>query len=176
MKIWNQTEKIIDAIAELMGRIGWILILYCMLFGVTDVFLRYVLNRPSLWISTTVQFAMVLTACVGGIYALNDNAFVKLDLFYANFSKRKKAICDVITVVYTGMFLGVLVWKGHTAAMLSWKMKQVTPTSIPIPIYPLKIFIPIAGIIMILVVFKKLVRDIMVIVSETRREKSGQES
>ncbi len=167
MKLWNQTEKIIDGIAELMGRIGWVLILYCMLFGVTDVFLRYVLNKPSLWIATTLQFAMVLTACVGGVYALNDNAFVKLDLFYANFSTRKKAICDVITVVYTGMFLGVLVWKGYAAAKMSWMMKQVTPTSIPIPIYPLKIFIPIAGIIMALVVLKKLVRDIMVIVSET---------
>ena len=86
MELWNKIEKAIDLIAELMGRIGWLLILYLMIFGVTDVFLRYVLNSPSLWISSTLQVAMVLLACVGGIYSLNDNAFVKLDLFYANFS------------------------------------------------------------------------------------------
>jgi len=165
MKIWSMAEKAIDLIAEAMGRIGWVLILYCMFLGVTDVFLRYVLNSPSLWISTTLQVAMVLIACVGGVYALNDNAFVKLDLFYANFSPKKKAICDIITVFYTGLFLSVLIWKGYQAGLMSLKMNQVTPTSIPIPIYPLKIFIPIAAVCMLLVVIKKLVNDIRTVAS-----------
>lgn len=167
------TEKVIDFIAEVMGRIGWVLLLYCMIFGVSDVFLRYVLNKPSLWISTTVQIAMVLMACVGGIYALNDDNFVKLDLFYANFSARKKAICDIITVVFTVMFLTVLIWKGSSAAMLSLKMKQVTPTSIPFPIYPIKIFIPISAIIMLAVVFKKFVNDVITVVTGEKRKASA---
>lgn len=173
MKFWNMTEKVIDFIAEVMGRIGWVLLLYCMIFGVSDVFLRYVLNKPSLWISTTVQIAMVLMACVGGIYALNDDNFVKLDLFYANFSARKKAICDIITVVFTVMFLSVLIWKGSSAAMLSLKMKQVTPTSIPFPIYPIKIFIPISAIIMLAVVFKKFVNDVITVVTGEKRKASA---
>ena len=173
MKFWNMTEKVIDFIAEVMGRIGWVLLLYCMIFGVSDVFLRYVLNKPSLWISTTVQIAMVLMACVGGIYALNDENFVKLDLFYANFSARKKAICDIITVVFTVMFLTVLIWKGSSAAMLSLKMKQVTPTSIPFPIYPIKIFIPISAIIMLAVVFKKFVNDVITVVTGEKRKASA---
>jgi len=165
MKLWSMTERGIDLLAEALGRIGWVLLLYCMIFGVTDVFLRYVLNTPSLWISTTVQVAMVLMACVGGAYSLNDNAFVKLDLFYANFSPRKKAICDSITVVFTFLFLIVLIWKGTTAALLSVKLKQMTPTGIPIPIYPLKIFIPISAVFMLLVVIKKLVNDIKTIIT-----------
>jgi TRAP-type mannitol/chloroaromatic compound transport system permease small subunit len=173
MKFWNMTEKVIDFIAEVMGRIGWVLLLYCMIFGVSDVFLRYVLNKPSLWISTTVQIAMVLMACVGGIYALNDDNFVKLDLFYANFSARKKAICDIITVVFTVMFLTVLIWKGSSAAMLSLKMKQVTPTSIPFPIYPIKIFIPISAVIMLAVVFKKFVNDVITVVTGEKRKASA---
>jgi TRAP-type mannitol/chloroaromatic compound transport system permease small subunit len=169
MKFWNKTEKVIDFIAEAMGRVGWVLLLYLMIFGVSDVFLRYVLNAPSLWISTTLQIAMVLMACVGGVYALNDDNFVKLDLFYANFSARKKAICDMITVVFTLMFLFVLIWKGATAAQLSVKMNQVTPTSIPFPIYPIKIFIPIAAIIMLSVVIKKFVNDVITVVTGEKR-------
>lgn len=164
MRIWAMIERVIDLIAELFGRFGWLLLMYAMLLGVTDVFLRYVMNAPSLWISTTVQVAMVLMACVGGVYALNDDEFVKLDLFYANFSARKKALCDIFTVIFTFMFLVVLVWKGWQAGMLSLKMKQVTPTSIPIPIYPLKIFIPISGVVMVLVVIKKLVNDIITVI------------
>lgn len=165
MKTWNAIEKGIDFISEMMGMFGWLLVLYCTFFGVTDVFLRYVLNSPSLWISTTLQVAMVLLACVGGLYALNENAFVKLDLFYANFSARKKAICDIITVVFTFLFLSVLVWKGYQAAMLSIKLNQHTPTSVPIPIYPLKAFFPITGLIMLLIVIKKLVNDIRTLIT-----------
>lgn len=164
MMLWSSIEKAIDLIAEFMGRIGWALVIYCTFFGVYDVFLRYVLNSPSLWISTTLQYAMVMLACVGGLYSLNDNAFVKLDLFYANFSARTKALCDIITVVFTFLFLSVLVWKGYQAAMLSIKLNQHTPTSIPLPIYPLKAFFPITGLIMLLIVIKKLVRDVRILV------------
>ncbi|SDP66936.1 TRAP transporter small permease subunit [Desulforhopalus singaporensis] len=170
MQTWKMIEKVIDVLMEIMGKIGWILVLYCMIFGVTDVFLRYVLNAPSLWIGTTIQAAMVLMACFGGAYALNHNSFVKLDLFYARFSERKKAICDIITVVYTFLFVGVLVWKGYQAAMLSIKLKQVTPTGVPIPIYPIKTIIPIAGVLVLLVVIKKLVNDILIVMSPKNGE------
>ena len=164
MKIWSILEKSIDLMAEGMGRIGWLLILYCMSFGVTDVFLRYVLNMPSLWIGTTIQAAMVLMACTGGVYSLNHNAFVKLDLFYARFSQRKKAVCDIITVVFTFLFLSVLIWKGTEAALLSIKLNQYTPTGVPIPIYPIKICIPIAAFFVSLVVIKKLIYDIQTVI------------
>ncbi len=169
MKLWNIIQRAIDLLVELMGRIGWVLVLYCMVFGVTDVFLRYVMNAPSLWIGTTIQAAMVLMACVGGAYALNHNAFVKLDLFYANFSKKKKAACDILTVGYTFLFLYVLIWKGYAAALLSIKLQQVTPTGVPIPIYPIKVFIPIAGCIVLLVVIKKLINDIITLASSDKQ-------
>lgn len=163
MKLWRGVEWLIDAIAEVLGRIGWLLILYCMIFGVTDVFLRYALNAPSMWIGTTIQAAMVLLACAGGAYALKHDAFVKLDLFYANASTRTKAVLDVLTAPFALLFLGVLIWKGIDAALLSIKLKQVTPTGVPIPIYPIKTIIPMAAAIVLLVVVKQLVRDVRII-------------
>lgn len=164
MKLWRGVERLIDAITEVLGRIGWLLILYCMIFGVTDVFLRYALNAPSQWIGTTLQAAMVLIACTGGAYALKYDAFVKLDLFYANASTRTKAVLDVLTAPFTLLFLGVLIWKGIDAALLSIKFKQVTPTAVPIPIYPIKSIIPMAAAIVLLVVVKQLVRDVRTMV------------
>lgn len=163
MKFWRNTAKLIDFSAEIMGWIGCFLVLYCMIFGVTGVFMRYVLNSPSLWIASTLQAAMVLMACTGGIYAFKHGMFVKLDLFYANFSPKKKAVCDVITSVYTFLFLGVLIWQGTLEAHHSIVFNQVTPTAIPIPIYPIKTFIPIAGVFVLLLVIKQFVMDIRTI-------------
>lgn len=156
-------EWITHAISEVMGRFGWFLVLYCMVFGVSDVFLRYALNAPSQWIGTTLQAAMVLLACAGGVYALQHDSFVKLDLFYANASTRSKAILDVLTAPFAVLFLGALIWKGYEAASLSLMLNQHTPTSIPIPIYPIKFAIPVSGALVLLIVIKHFIRDLKII-------------
>lgn len=172
MMVWRSFERSIDFIAETMGVIGWLLVLYCMVFGVTDVFLRYALNNASLWISTTIQAAMVLLACVGGIYALKQDSFVRLDVIYAGLSRRTRAVCDLLTSVFTFLFLGALIWKGWDAAMLSVMLNQHTPTAVPIPIYPIKIFIPITAVIVLLVVIRQLGNDVLVL---TGKREDGEE-
>lgn len=161
----NALETVTTAIAEAFGRIGWVLILYCMAFGVSDVFMRYILNEPSMWIGTTLQAAMVLLACTGGVYAYRHDSFVKLDLFYANARPRTKAILDLMTAPFSILFLYVLIWKGYGAAMLSLKLKQVTPTAVPIPIYPIKFTIPLVGVIVLLIVLKNVFRDLNTAIS-----------
>ena len=116
MRTWGRIEFTIDYISEILGRVGWFLVLYAMVFGVTDVFLRYLFNQPSLWISVTIQYAVVLLACVSGPYALRNNAFVRLDVFYERFSPKKKAISNIITFVFAFLYLSVRITKGMDAA------------------------------------------------------------
>ncbi len=163
MLLWRRYEKAIDILAQTMGVIGALLVLYCMVFGVTDVFLRYALNAASMWISTTLQAVMVLIACVGGVYALNHDSFVRLDVIYAGFSPKTRAVCNLGTSVLTFLFLGALIWGGWDAAMLSVMLNQTTPTAVPIPIYPIKIFIPIAAVFVLLVVIRQLGNDIAIL-------------
>lgn len=158
-------SKSIDGLAEFLGRIGWLLVLYCMVFGVSDVFMRYVLNAPSQWIGTTTKLAMVLIACVGGAYALKHDAFVKLDLFYANFTTRKKAVMDLITAPFAFLFLYILIQEGLNAAMFSIKLNQMTPTAPPIPVYPIKAVIPVAAGIVAIIYAKKTILDLRTIFS-----------
>lgn len=166
MKVMAIASRVLDAITEWMGRVGTLLILYCMTFGLTDVFLRYVMNAPSLWIGTSIDAVLVLIACMAGAYAYRHGDFIKLDLFYANFSTRTKAVFDVLTAIFTFMFLGVLIWKGMQAALISIKLNQVTPTAVPIPIYPIKAFIPISAIVVLLLVIRQFFRDIKTILNK----------
>lgn len=160
MKVFN---KMVDFVAECLGKIGWLIVLYAAFFGLTDVILRYVFNSPSLWISVTIQYTMVMLACLGGAYSLKYDAFVKLDLLYARLSERKKALSDIITFPIGFMYLYVLIWKGSQVAVLSFSTKEVTPTAIPIPLYHLKALIPFGAFCALLVLINKLIRDIYVI-------------
>ncbi|SFD90125.1 TRAP-type mannitol/chloroaromatic compound transport system, small permease component [Lentibacillus persicus] len=166
MKVWGNVERTIDSISEWLGRIGWLIILYALFFGVFDVIMRYFFNEPSLWISTTIQYGMVLLACVSGAYSLNTDSFVKVDLFYEKFSTRKKAICDIITFAFAFLYLYVLITKGIETASASFATRETTPTAVPIPLYHLKAAIPIGAFCVLLVVIKKFVRDIQTVIGD----------
>jgi TRAP-type mannitol/chloroaromatic compound transport system permease small subunit len=166
MKLLRGADRVIDTLAEFMGWVGWLLLLYCMVFGVTDVFLRYALNMPSQWINVTMQAAMVLLACMGGAYALKYDAFVKLDVFYASASRRRKAVLDVLTAGFAFLFLAVLIWKGIDAAKLSYRLNQVTPTAVPIPLGPIKTAIPLGAAVVLVMVVRQFIRDIHTILTD----------
>jgi len=77
---------------------------------------------PSLWTLEMAQFAMVAYYMLGGPYALLQGANVRMDLFYGNWSLRRKATIDSITVLFLLFYLGVLLYGalGSTAYSLGY--------------------------------------------------------
>ena len=159
--VLSRVSRFIDRIADLNGVLAGLLIAYCMIFGVIDVFLRYALNNASLWIGPTLQAAMVLLACTAGVYAFKEGSFVRLDLLYDGLSRRSKAALDLLTCGLGLIFLVVLIWKGKAAVDLALMLNQKTPTVIPIPLAPIKAAIPIAAIFMTVLVIRQIINDIV---------------
>ena len=166
MKVWSQIGQTIESTNEWAGRAVWVVLIYLMCLGVFDVMMRYLFNKPSLWIWLTLQFAMVTLACLGGGYALQKGAFVKLDILYGRLPTRTKAILDTITFSFTLLYCSVLIWKGIEAAQASFAMRQMTPTAIRLPLYHLKSLIPLGGLLVLLVAIKKFVLDVRIVLGK----------
>jgi len=77
---------------------------------------------PTLWTLEMAQFAMVAYYMLGGPYAILTGANVRMDLFYGNWSLRRKSAIDVITVLFLLFYLGVLLYGalGSTAYSLGY--------------------------------------------------------
>ena len=78
--------------------------------------------RPSLWTLEMAQFAMVAYYILGGPYAIQLGSNVRMDLFYADWTVRRKAWVDAFTVLFLIFFLGVLLYGalGSTAYSLGY--------------------------------------------------------
>ena len=63
---------------------------------------------PSRWTLELTQFAMVAYYVLGGPYSIQLGANVRMDLFYAEWSHKKKAWFDAFTVFLLLFYLGVL--------------------------------------------------------------------
>lgn len=74
---------------------------------------------PSLWTLEIAQFAMVAYYILGGPYSIQLGSNVRMDLFYGEWTDRKKAQVDAITVFFLIFYLGVLLYGGVGSAAYS---------------------------------------------------------
>jgi TRAP-type mannitol/chloroaromatic compound transport system permease small subunit len=132
-------------------------------FGVTwEVFSRYVLNNPHDW-NLNAQIMLYGTLfMMAGAYTLSKNNHVRGDVLYGFFRPRTQAAVDL--VLYILFFLpGIvaLTWAGWTYAMEALAIREKTFSATPLPLYPFKFVIPIAGAMLLLQGFVEIVRCIV---------------
>jgi TRAP-type mannitol/chloroaromatic compound transport system permease small subunit len=62
-----------------------------------EVFSRYVLNEPTFWAFELGYMVMGAHFLIGFAYTLREREHVRVDIFYARFSRKTKALIDAAT-------------------------------------------------------------------------------
>lgn len=142
--------KTIHAIEELsiwIGRtFGWC-ILILTLSVAYEVFVRYVLNAPTVWAFDMMVQMYGALFLMAGPYALAQDTHVRADVIYRLLSVRWQARIDLI-LYFCFFFPGMLAlaWYGAEIAADSWRYKEVSWNSpARIQIYFFKTLIPLAA-------------------------------
>tara|TARA_R100001143_G_scaffold62788_2_gene67091 strand:- start:798 stop:1379 length:582 start_codon:yes stop_codon:yes gene_type:complete len=142
--------KTIHAIEELsiwVGRtFGWC-ILILTLSVAYEVFVRYVLNAPTVWAFDMMVQMYGALFLMAGPYALAQDTHVRADVVYRLLSIRWQARIDLI-LYFCFFFPGMLAlaWYGAEIAADSWRYKEVSWNSpARIQIYFFKTLIPLAA-------------------------------
>lgn len=125
-----------------------------------EVFVRYVLNAPTVWsfdVMVQMYGALFLMA---GPYALAQDTHVRGDVLYRLFSVRWQARVDFLLYILF-FFPGILAlfWFGWEIAADSWRYKEVSFNSpAGIQIYFFKTLIPLAGGLLLIQGVAELIR------------------
>jgi len=130
---------------------GWCILILTL--SVTyEVFVRYVLNAPTVWVFDMMVQMYGALFLMAGPYALAQDAHVRGDVIYRLFSPRLQAKID-LTLYILFFFPGILAlaYFGYEIASDSWRYKEVSWNSpARIQIYFFKSLIPLAGGLLIL--------------------------
>jgi TRAP-type mannitol/chloroaromatic compound transport system permease small subunit len=117
---------------------------------------------PQLWTLEMAQFVMVGYYILGGPYAMQMGANVRMDLFYAELTPRKKAWTDCITVLFLMAYLVILLWGGIESTMYSFKYGgERSPTAWRPYMWPVKVTMCIGITLMLLQAVSELFKDIL---------------
>jgi TRAP-type mannitol/chloroaromatic compound transport system permease small subunit len=148
-------RRVIEQIDLLNKSIGhafaWCIVILTL--GVSyEVFVRYALRDPTSWafdLSYILYGAMFLMC---GAYTLSRGGHVRADIFYRRWSPRTQGTLELV-LYFLFYFPGVLalVIAGWGYGHESFAIKEVSVNSpVGVPIWPLKMLIPAAGVLLTL--------------------------
>ena len=141
-----------ESLSIWIGRaFGWCILILTL--SVTyEVFVRYVLNAPTVWAFDMMVQMYGALFLMAGPYALAQDAHVRGDVLYRLFPFKVQARIDLTLYIFF-FFPGMLAlfYFGYEIASDSWRYKEVSWNSpARIQIYFFKSLIPLAGGLLIL--------------------------
>ncbi len=150
----------IEGLSQWVGRaFGWCILILTLSVSY-EVFVRYVLNAPTVWAFDMMVQMYGALFLMAGPYALAQDAHVRGDVLYRLFPVRWQAGIDFVLYIlffFPGML--ALFWFGTEIASDSWRYQEVSWNSpARIQIYFFKTLIPIAGFLLIVQGVAEMVR------------------
>ena len=127
-----------------------------------EVFSRYVLNTPHAWVlDAQIMLYGVLFMCAGA-YTLAKSGHVRGDVLYGFFSPRTQAGWDLaLYIVFFLPGIVALTYAGWFFANESLAIREQTFNADPLPVYPFKFVVPIAGAFLLLQGFVEIIRCVI---------------
>src|SRR5947207_12110631 len=132
-----------------------------------EVVARFVFNSPTNWVHESMFLMYGMQYMISGAYAYREDQHVRVDVFYSKFSRRGKAIADVISSIFFFIFTITLLWTGWRFAADAVAHGESSFTEWGIQYWPVKLTLPIGAALIILQGVSKLVKDILIL---TRKE------
>ena len=125
-----------------------------------EVVARYVFNSPSNWAHEAMFLMLGMQYLLCGAYAMLTKTHVRVDIFYANFSLRRKALVDLLTSVFFFIFAATLMVTGWIFAMDATEVAEISFSEWAIAYWPFKWAIFLGALLLVLQGISKFAKDI----------------
>jgi len=127
-----------------------------------EVFSRYALNKPHGWVLDAQIMLYGTLFMFAGAYTLSKSGHVRGDVLYGFFRPRTQATIDLtLYIIFFLPGIVALTWAGWSYANESLAIREQTFNADPIPVYPFKFVIPLAGGILLLQGLVEIVRCVL---------------
>lgn len=150
----------VDRLNDLVGKAVSFLIYPMVAILVWEVTSRYLFNSPTIWAHELSALLYAVFFLLGGAYTLRWNAHICVDVLSARLPPRVRAALDLLTWLLFYVFCGVMLWQGSQAAWKSFLRMERASTVWEPYVWPVKCFIPLAALLMLLQGFTKTVKDL----------------
>lgn len=105
VKLLRKVNSVFNYILDSLGLVASVLIVIAMLVVVTDVVMRYFLNRPIDWSTEITEYTLLFIAFLGAAWVLRREGHVRMDLVLNRLEPRTQALLNTVTSI-----IGAFMW------------------------------------------------------------------
>jgi TRAP-type mannitol/chloroaromatic compound transport system permease small subunit len=151
--------------------ISWLTLLLVALV-ISVVLSRYFLGIGSIAIQESVSYVHAIIFMLGLAYTLQRGGHVRVDIFYREFSARRKALIDLLgAALFLLPFCGFILFSSWDYVMASWSIKETSSETGGIAaVYLLKTLMIIMPASLALQGIAQIIESIMVVKKSTEAE------
>lgn len=125
-----------------------------------EVASRYAFNRPTIWAWDVNTQLMMLMLMLGMAEVYRRDAHVRVDVFIAHLSPRRRALLDALCAPVMFIVALAIAWTGWTYFLDSYQRLETASTLFAPPLYPIKFTLPLGGALLLIQAAIKLMRDL----------------
>lgn len=120
-------------------------------------------HLPASWTLESAQFTMAAYYMLGGAFAMQTGDHVRMDLFYGEWSHRRRAAFDVVTAIALITFLGFMLYGGISSTVYAIQFKEKSFTAWAPYMAPIKIIMTFGVVMMLAQAISALLKDFAVL-------------
>ncbi|ABA20509.1 Tripartite ATP-independent periplasmic transporter, DctQ component [Trichormus variabilis ATCC 29413] len=162
-------SRIIDAFTERVGRYTSWLVLVMVILGVWNVVGRYLgrISGNNLTSNAYIEaqwYIFDVIFFLGAAYTLKHNEHVRVDIFYSNWQRRRKAIADFLgTIFFLIPFSIIVIFVSWDTIVASWQIGELSPDPGGLPRYPIKAMIIVGFVLLIIQGISQAIKNLAII-------------
>ncbi|MZR30040.1 TRAP transporter small permease subunit [Sneathiella litorea] len=162
----------IDRALELVGKTIAMLVFLMIGVIVFEMAARGLFDMPTSWAHEFTSWLLTLFIFLGGPWALAKGQFVRVDVFHAKMSPKKRALVDTfVSTLLFALFVAVLIWLGGKFAISSFHIGERSATGgWAGPVWVPKFAIPLGCILLSFAWISHLIRLWVAVVDGTNKE------
>jgi len=160
LKVASVYVKVVDRFNYLIGRVMMYSLFLMIAILLWSTISKQVFVVPSYWTLEMAQFVLVAYYLVGGPYSIQMGSNVRMDLFYGEWSDRKKAWVDCFTVFLLIFYLSVMLYGGLDSLSYAIEYGERAPSLWRPLMWPVKSVMCFGIFLMLLQAVSELIKDI----------------
>lgn len=142
--------RAVDRTSEKSGKVVCLLIFVMMVITTIEVVSRYAFNHPTLWVWPINRQLFGIFILFAGIYTMSQEDHIRVEILYDHFPPRMKRVARYFAMASFLCFMVALILQGARMGWNSLIVREKLTGAFPIPLYPLKMLIPIAAFLFLL--------------------------
>jgi C4-dicarboxylate transporter DctQ subunit len=148
MKFLPKASIIFDRIIDLAVILAGILLIFVILSVCAEVFLRYFLGRPTVWVVEISGYALLYITFLVVAWVQRRGGHVKMDLVFNHLNRTVQSVVNIITSLICAAACFILTWYGAKTTLYFFERGYPTPTPLRIPKFIIIVIIFVGSLLL----------------------------